>query len=182
MNLNHVSNAATPRRKSRKPNAFAFPIFLDEQGRECHRLPTKNGRDILILKEDFDLIRPYLVSGKFLWNDDNKRGEDGELLRYYPKATARIPGKKAKRKPKVGCPTISRLIWLARAKAYGIPSPLNGWEVAYVDPTKRHDVRPDNLKIRPRWENKHFVRYVMACDAMFDPMTGFDRPEDAGDV
>jgi hypothetical protein len=47
--------------------------------------------------------------------------------------------------------------------------------VAFADLDLRHDLRTENLKLRPRGQSKHWVSAVRAFGPEFDPVTGFDK-------
>jgi hypothetical protein len=161
------------RRSSHKPVAkpTAFP---DDKGRACFILQGKGGPDYIILADERAAIRPYQTTGKVYWNDDGDRDADGTLIRSYLKTTAREPGRRGPKNTPRGIP-VSRLIAMAMMRKHGGRFPKKGYEVAFVDLDRRHDLRPENLKLRPRGDNKHWVNAVRAFGPEFDPEKGFDE-------
>jgi hypothetical protein len=167
----------TPKRTSRNvKHRLPRPIpFTDERDRSCIRVPAKGGPDCIMLAAELAAIRPYQTNGKIRWNDDGNRDADGNLFRHYLKTTAREPWRRGPKNKARGMP-VSRLIAMAMLRKHRSRFP-RGYEVAFVDLSKRHDLRPENLKIRPRSENKHWVSAVLAFDKDFDVVTGFDVPD-----
>ncbi len=175
--MQHTIQASPTRKRTTKTAPLNLPVFLDAQDREYHHLPLSYGRPVDILKRQLDAIRPYLTTGKFMWNHDNQRDEDGKHKRFYPKTTAYEPGRRRRGKSaRARYMPLARLVIMAEMHKRGIKLPRKGWEVAYIDATLRHDIRPENLKIRPRSENKNYVAACVALDPSFDPATGFDLP------
>ena len=42
-----------------------------------------------------------------------------------------------------------------------------GYEVSFVNIDQRHDLRPENIRLRPRGENKHWASAVQALELGF---------------
>jgi hypothetical protein len=153
----------------------ALTSFEDELGRPCYRIqPSDGGLAGIVLQSHYQTMRRCKITREWKWNDDGHRNEEGNLFRDYLKTKAKEPGRRG-RKNKDQSRTASRLLVMAVMLANGARFPKKGYEVAFVDLDRRHDLRPENLKLRPRGENKHWVNAVRAFGREFDPVTGFDQ-------
>ncbi len=158
--------------------ADALVPFTDAQGRPCYRVkPTIGKPDGIILKDHYDMLRRNKITREWKWNDDGEKDAQGDPVRAYLKTKAKVPGRRGP-KNKDETRSVHRLVVMCVMRANGGQFPKRGYEVSFINLDHRHDLRPENLKVRPRGENKHWVSAVLAFDPAFDALTGFDQPDD----
>ena len=166
----------TRRRKSplNKGNAPKPIQFTDPLGRSCLFIPVRNGQDSTILEDHFKLMQRYSVTNPWRWHGSGKDKEKyGPQGMQYLKIQSKEPGKRGKN-AKSRTRTASRLLVQCLCRQAGVPL-TRDFEIAF-NSHDRSNLLPENLKIRPRSENKHFVQATLAFTPGFNFDTGFDEP------